>query len=233
MHFKKSLCGALLLTALLSACQSSAPRADAAPALPYREKLEGSGPLYVLDPAASKVLIYVFRGGAAASHGHNHVLNAPKFDGRVLLGGDDPAQAQFSLRFRFDQLQVDWDALRVGVGGNFAEPRSPEDIEGTRKNMLKSLEAEQYPELVVNSVKIAGDWPVLVADVDISLHGVTRRQTVMLKVQRTDDEVLADGNFVLRQSDFGIKPLSVLGGLLSVQDEIAVEFDLVADRVAR
>lgn len=233
MLLKKSLCGLILLAATLTACQTPAPRGDAQrPALPYREDL-GNGALYALDPAASKVMIYVFRGGAAAARGHNHVLNAPKFDGRVLVPDEDPAKTQFSLRFRFDQLQIDWDALRVAVGGNFAGPRSEEDIAGTRRNMLKSLEAERYPELVVNSVKVAGDWPVLVADVDVSLHGVSRRQTLMLKVQRSDDEVVAQGSFVLRQSDFGITPLSALGGLLTVQDAVAVEFELVGDRIAR
>lgn len=229
MQSLKNTIGVLLMASALGACQAPAPREER-PARPYQEKL-GEGALYVLDPAASKVLVYVFRGGLAASKGHNHVLNAPKFEGLVLLPGEDPAQARFSLRFRFDELQLDWDALRVGVGGNFAEPRSEEDIADTRKNMLKSLQADQYPELVINAVRIAGDWPVLIADVDISLHGVTRRQTVLLKVQHSDDEVMAQGQLVLRQSDYGIKPLSVLGGLLSVQDEIGLEFELVANRI--
>ncbi|SEQ85947.1 YceI-like domain-containing protein [Solimonas aquatica] len=231
MHPKISLCAPLLLAAALCACQSNAPReGQRPPAQPYRENL-GSGTLYMLDPSASKTLIYVFRGGAAASRGHNHVLNAPSFEGRVLLAGEEAAKASFSLCFRFDQLQLDWDALRSSVGGNFSTPRSEQDIADTRRNMLKSLDAGQYPELVINSVRIAGDWPVLIADVDVSLHGVSHRQTVMLKVQHSDDQLVADGQLVLRQSDFGIKPLSVLGGLLAVQDEIAVEFELVGNRI--
>jgi hypothetical protein len=31
---------------------------------------------------------------------------------------------------------------------------------------------------------------------------------------------------VLRQSDFGIKPYTVLGGLLAVDDEVVIEFHL-------
>jgi len=37
------------------------------------------------------------------------------------------------------------------------------------------------------------------------------------------------GALVLKQSDFGIKPFSVFGGLLAVHDEVVVEFSLAAD----
>jgi hypothetical protein len=33
---------------------------------------------------------------------------------------------------------------------------------------------------------------------------------------------------VLRQSDFGIRPFSVMNGLLAVQDELRLEFTLVS-----
>ena len=38
--------------------------------------------------------------------------------------------------------------------------------------------------------------------------------------------IRAEYRRVLLQSDFGVKPLSVLGGLLSVQDAVIVEFKL-------
>ena len=38
----------------------------------------------------------------------------------------------------------------------------------------------------------------------------------------------AFGEFTLRQTDFGIKLVSVAGGTLKVKDEVQVSFDMVA-----
>jgi len=219
-----------------SACQTPQPRPATEridPALAaYRAPLAGEGTRYRIDAAASQVLVYVFRGGAAAKYGHNHVLSVPKLEGELLLPGDELRAAQFSLRFRLDELAVDEPALRAQTRGNFSGERSASDIAGTQRNLLKSLEAGQFPEVVLNSVSIAGDWPLAVARVAVTLHGVTCEQTLPLRVERVEDEVRASGSFALRQSDHGAKPFSILGGALAVQDELAIEFRLVA-RAAR
>jgi hypothetical protein len=44
------------------------------------------------------------------------------------------------------------------------------------------------------------------------------------------DRLLVSGSFVLRQTDFGVQPLSLLGGLLSVQDAVVIEFKLAGAR---
>src|SRR3546814_8199309 len=74
------------------------------------------------------------------------------------MNGDDTRTAQFALHFRLDQLQIDDAALRIATGGNFGTPRSKADIDGTQKNMLKSLDAERDPDVVIRSVKLAGEW---------------------------------------------------------------------------
>lgn len=51
-----------------------------------------------------------------------------------------------------------------------------------------------------------------------------------LTVKGLPDHLTVDGALVLRQSDFGVKPLSVLGGLLAVQDEVIVEFKLSGEK---
>jgi hypothetical protein len=217
----------------VASCRGAPSRPDAGsgvddPALAhYRAALPGDGALYALDAAASQVTIYVFRGGAAAKYGHNHVLAAPQLEGQVRVG-ESLRDARFSLRFRLDQLQVDDAALRRRTGGSFAGERSAADIDGTQRNMLKGFDAAQGADVVINSVAVAGDWPIAVARVAITLHGVTREQTLPLHVERVDDRLRVTGTFALRQTDFGVQPFSILGGALSVQDEIAVDFTLLA-----
>ncbi|MGH8443719.1 MAG: hypothetical protein ACREVL_00570, partial [Solimonas sp.] len=163
MRIQLTIAG-LVAGLLLSGCETLAPAAGESvpvdPALAqYRKPLSGDGSLYAVDPAASTVAIYVYRGGAAARFGHNHVLAAPQIEGQVRAG-DNVAAAQFSLRFRLDQLRIDDAAQRAATGGNFVSVRSAEDIAGTQKNMLKGLDAEHFPEVVINSIAVYGDWPV-------------------------------------------------------------------------
>lgn len=223
---------AALLALPLAACQTApvAPPAGTAVAAEfagYRPRLEGDGKEYRVDAAASQLRIYVFRGGTAARLGHNHVITAPQLQGHLKLP-DDPKQAQFSLRVRFDQLQIDDPALRAQTGDAFAGVRSVDDIDGTGRNLRKSVAADRYPEVVVNSLSVAGDWPLLVADIAVTLHGVTRTQPVVLLVRRGASALQIRGSFAIRQSDFGIKPFSVLGGVMAVQDALAIEFELSA-----
>ncbi len=238
-----SLPVSILLAAALSltACggMPAAPATAPSPAVDsaidlradYRALARASGQVYALDPAQSKVRIYVFRGGRAAKAGHNHVLDAPQFEGYVHLPSDDVAQARFDLRFRLDQLRVDEPTLRAETGGAFAGERSASDIEGTRRNMLgaRGLDAERFPVVGLRSVTISGDWPMLAAEVEVTLHGVSRRQLVPLVVSRTEARLAVSGSLALRQTDFGAEPYSLLGGLLAVQDAVAIRFELVAE----
>lgn len=232
----------LLLCCGLAACQAPVPKATS-PAEPdrlsqlqqaFESRSAAAGQRYRIDPATSQVRIYAFRAGAARKQGHNHVLSVPQFEGEVRVPTENPADAAFAIRVPLAALAIDDAALRAATGGNFTSPRSAEDIVGTRKNLLgsKGLDAERFPDLWLHSVSVAGDWPVLVAEVAVTLHGVTASQPVVLRVERDPQGLRARGSFSLRQTDFGLTPFSVLGGLLAVQDEVAIDFDLRAEVVA-
>ncbi len=226
---------AALLPALV-ACQTAAPQPVAAvpeAAADLRAEYQAlvqSGTVYAVDAAASKVRIYVFRAGAAARLGHNHVLTVSRFEGYVAVPSDQAADARFELRVPLSELVVDDSSARRETGGSFSGERSADDIAGTRKNMLgeRGLQADQFPVMRLRSVAIEGDWPVLVAQVELTLHGVTRTHAVMLHVERDAARLKVDGAFTLRQSDFGVTPFSALGGLMKVQDAVAISFSLIA-----
>lgn len=225
----------VLLLPVLAACQTAAPQPALTAPVPdtdLRAEYQALAPnstVYAVDPAASRVRIFVFRAGAAARLGHNHVLSAPKFEGYVSVPSEQAADARFELRVPLAELVVDDPDLRRETAGNFSGERSADDIAGTRRNMLgtRGLSADQFPIVRLRSVTVEGDWPVLVAQVEVTLHGVTRAQAVMLRVERSPTQLQVDGQFTLRQSDFGITPFSALGGLMKVQDSVAIEFKLV------
>jgi len=239
-----ALVAALLAALALSACatqRSKPPSAvsDTAPAIPaedlsarYQQRRQAGQNLYVADPGASRIRIYAFRGGKAPQLGHNHVFSIQSFEGYASLDGELADHASFDLRFALEDLRADDPAWREETGGAFSGARSESDIAGTLRNMLgpKNLDAAQFPELRIHAVEVGGDWPILVARIAVSLHGQTREQDLMLHVARAETTLKASGSFVLRQSDFGATPFSVFGGLLAVQDPVAIEFDLLLRR---
>jgi hypothetical protein len=222
---------AALLALVIAACAPPMPRApevapqapEAFPEADYRQLVASGRPVFRVDPGRSLVVIQVFRAGSLARVGHDHVIASHDLRGLVA-----PDAGRADLYVRLDELVVDEPELRAQA--KLDTHPSSEDIAGTRRNMLNELEADRFPFV---SIKIAGngtkgDEPLSVA---ISLHGVTRSVDVPVTFTTVGDELSARGEMALRQTDFGVKPLSVLSGALQVQDEVKLVFSIRARRV--
>ena len=178
-----------------------------------------SAPPVVVAPAEAEgdaLRILVFRGGTAARLGHNHVLRAGDLRVQWLAAGP-------VLSFRLDALDIDPPALRERLGAAFATAVDDAARAGTRANLLKALDGTDHPEVVVRTLQQTGEGGRRAVEAEITLHGVQRRQWFVADV----DGKRARGEVVIRQSDFGIRPFTVLGGLLAVQDALVVQFELV------
>ena len=241
---------------LLAACaQRSAPPASAAPAAQVGTGGSGElgtgpelppaeGRLWRLDAEASLLQVLAFRQGALAALGHNHVLTAPRLQGWLQLpeGAADPlrlqaaqlARSRFALALRLDELQLDEPAQRARLGPAFASVPSAEAIAATRANLLgeSMLDAARHPWLQVRSVQLLGEGALLLAEIELDWHGQRRRQWLPLALswqeagQGQGQVLRVQGQLALRLTDFGIQPLSLLGGMLAVQDGIAARLDL-------
>ena len=209
-----------------------AARQTAALGSTYAALLTPGGSVFKLDPKNSVVRIYAFRAGKAVTFGHNHVLSAPEFQGFFYLAPDGTAASRFDLEFRLDQLAFDDPEHRSTLGAAFASTITAEATASTRDNMLgdNNFQAARFPRVRIQSVQIVGEAPKFAAKVAVELHGQTREMWTALTVKGLPDHLTVDGALVLLQSDFGVKPLSVLGGLLAVQDEVIVEFRLAGEK---
>jgi len=190
----------------------------------------GEGRLYRVDAAASQVRIHVFRAGRLAKAGHNHVLGVERLEGQVFVPAQGIAGAGLELGFRLADLAIDKPEWRAALGPEFASVPSASDIAGTRANLLRTVDGERFPAITMRSTAVAGAFPVLAVKLAVRWHGQSREFDVPVRVARPAGEAAlrAQGALVLRQSDFGIAPLSILGGLLAVQDELTVEVDVAA-----
>ena len=232
---------ALLTSAIGLQCCSSPPAVDAAAASTaaaqtptdlksmYAQPLTPGARIVHIEPEKSSVRIHVFRGGQAAKVGHNHVLSAPTFAGACEVPPVALTTARCDFEFRLDQLEVDNAAHRAALGKAYASVLSAEAIAGTREHMLgaDNMQADRFPFVRLHSLSIVGESPKLAAEVQIEMHGQQRRMWIPLTVQSTPNQLSVAGSVVLRQTDFGVHPYSVLGGLLAVEDAVVVEFSLV------
>lgn len=222
-------CSALLLSACQTApvgVSAATPATAPLPALPVPGAAH-----YVVNASLSDVRFLVYRAGALASFGHNHVIQAKQLSGDIYLAPDFQASG-FALTLPLAGFTVDAPEARSVEGPDFAKQPSAEAVAGTRSNMLGPglLDAVHFPEVQVRSVKLTGpDWGPDVT-VRIELHGVSRDLTVPIAVARDGDKLTVTGSFDFKQSDFGLKPFSILGGGLQVADGLRVRFHLVAQK---
>jgi polyisoprenoid-binding protein YceI len=65
-------------------------------------------------------------------------------------------------------------------------------------------------------------------DGELTLHGVTRPQSIVARVTLLGSMLRVSGEFSLDQTDFNIRLISVAGGALKVKDELKFSFEIVA-----
>ncbi len=186
---------------------------------------------YQIDSKQSDLRILVYRAGAMARVGHNHVIVNRLLGGWVDLAAKI-ADSSFALQLPVAAFEVDNAALRVEEGADFPGEIDTGSIDGTLRNMQGAalLNAANYSVILIKSVAVSGVEPTLAATVAISVAGHESRIVVPFNLVRLRDGrgIYASGNFVLRQSDLGLTPFSVLMGALQVQDEMRLKFKITA-----
>jgi len=212
----------IAMLAVLAACGQLAPPAPGPAPEPgaYRAAPAPAVGVYTVDPQASLVAVTVRRAGPMARLGHDHVVASHTLAGHVA-----PGTGSADLSFRLDQMTVDEPQLLREAG--IDKQPSAQAVEGTRTNMLGPvLDAQRYPVVTLHAQQQA-DGGIGVA---VTLHGVTRTLALPATVRIDAPQLSASGTARLKQTDFGITPFSVGGGLLSVQDELEVRYHIVARR---
>lgn len=217
----------------IAACQTVPPPGDTAVlAQPAKARMvAGAGSArYTVDPRASEVRLLVYRDGALARFGHNHVVV-----GRVqgeIRAGDSAAASGFRLEIPVESFAVDPPEARAEEGEEFAAPVSEPARRDTRENMLGSrmLDAASQPLIRIESIALAGpDWAPMVT-ARLTLRNVSRDLRFAAAVFRQDDVLTVVASFRINQSDFGVEPFSALNGGLRVRDSLDARVRLVARR---
>jgi hypothetical protein len=232
---KIGLLGVLLPACWLAGCPTQ-PRPGVAPAQPVAAAPAAAahiGRPYDIVPGSSLLTVRVYRGGALAGAGHNHLIASHALSGTIYVPAD-PLGASFEVRIPASELTVDEPQLRAAAGADFPPDVSESARQGTRRNMLGPalLDAADFPELVLSAERLepapAGSPGEVLAHIRTEVRGALRSITVPVRYELRGSELTVTADAPLRQSELGLTPFTALLGALAVEDEMQISIRLVA-----
>ena len=163
----------------------------------------------------SSITIHVHKAGLFSAFGHNHTVVAP-----VAHGAFDTKAMTADVVVEAKQLKVtDSDV-------------SEKDRQEVQTTMLgpKVLDSDKYPQIHFASSRIVETSPQhLRVSGKLELHGVTRE----LSFEMSGGPDHYRGTTRLKQTDFGIQPVSGGAGTVKVQNEIELDLDIYISEFMR
>ena len=170
---------------------------------------------WLFGPSNGDLTITTGVAGRAARLGHRLVIAVTAWTAEVSWNDGEPSGVD--LTFELDSLQV-----LEGRGG-LKPPSGPEKALA-RVNAVKSLEVKNFPRgfFRAATVEKTADGYRLVGVLEI--HGTSRDRMIDLRVEDRGDDWGLSCTAEVTQSDFGIKPYSLMMGALKVADEVTVSF---------
>jgi polyisoprenoid-binding protein YceI len=166
-----------------------------------------------IDVQRSTITVHVGKGGMLSAAGHEHWISAPISSGNIRESPDPHVEFTVATAKMAVKPDPKVDAKTQAV------------IQKDMEEM--TLETTTFHEIAFRSSRIEkladGQWKV---DGNLSLHGVTK--PVSLSVKRAGESYNA--HIVLKQTDFGIKPITVGGGMIKVKNEVEIDFQIFLRR---
>jgi polyisoprenoid-binding protein YceI len=181
---------------------------------------------YSIDAARSSASAHVGKTGIASFAGHEHVVVAQQMQGEVVLDQEHFGQSSVDV-------VIDARSLKVREQGE-PEGDAPKVQEAMRGP--GTLDVLSHRTIHFRSTQVIGrqtgpnSFELSVAG-ELSLHGVTRPYVVPIKLEAKGDELLASGKLTIKLQDFGIEPTTAAGGLVKVENDVPLEFNIAARAV--
>jgi len=185
--------------------------------------VSGAAQIYRIDPANSRVTIHVGKAGVFSFvAGHSHEVGGPIASGDVDVDPDSPAQGRIRLEISAAELRVSAASEPEGDA-----PKVQEAMSGP-----KVLDVAHQPQIRYESTAVTvksghGKVRDLVVAGRLTIREVTQPVTAAVHAEFGENGLKATGRFAIKQSAFGITPISV-GGVVAVKDELQIEFSIVA-----
>lgn len=183
-----------------------------------------------IDVQRSTITVHVERAGFFSFAGDNHEIRAPLLSGSLV---ESPVESKDESK---REVELVVDAARMSVLDPGASPDTRAKVQA---KMLSPdvLDVARFPRIEFRSrsvtllkgapplngarLKNSGDMSLRIAG-DLTLHG----QTHPVEFEATGANGHYRGSAKLKQSDFGIKPITLAGGAVKVKDEVKIDFEI-------
>ncbi len=183
---------------------------------------------FAIDGNKSSASAHVGKTGIGSFAGHEHSVVAQTIQGEVVLDLEELSRSSVDLIVSARSLKVseqgepDGDAPKVQQA-----MRGPDVLDVARYATIHFRSTE-----VTGKEAAPGSYDLTIAG-ELSLHGMVKTFTVPVHLEVRSVTLTAAGKMVLRQTDFGIEPTSAAGGLVRVEDEVALTFRIEATHNTR
>jgi polyisoprenoid-binding protein YceI len=168
-----------------------------------------------IDPQKSKMTVRVYKAGLFSALGHDHEIAAPIGSGEI-----DP-------KARTVRLAVDARKMTVLDPDLAADKRAEVQRD---MHSAKVLDSDRFQEIRFQSTSVEGGANgAMTVHGQLTLHGQT--QPVNVEVREANGAY--SGRAKLKQTAFGITPISAGGGTVKVKDEVLVEFEITTMKSGR
>jgi polyisoprenoid-binding protein YceI len=185
----------------------------------------GADPPYRVDPARSRATIHVGKAGAFSFiAGHAHEVVGPVESGSIDVDLDALPRSRVSLAIATAQLKVSEKGEPEGDAPKVQAAMSGEKV----------LDVTHHPRITFESSGVTlqsrrGTRLDLIVTGRLTIRDVGQPVTVPVHVDIADASLTASGRLTIKQSAFGIKPISV-GGVVAVRDALDIDFSVYAAR---
>ena len=174
---------------------------------------------FAIDPSTSTATIAVGKAGLFSfAAGHVHEVRGPIGSGTVALDANDAPRIDLVIPAR--GLQV------------IAKGEPPAVVPKVQAAMEETvLDVAHFPRITFRSTAVSGIRDAASFDATVTgmltIRDKSQPITVAVHVQKTSASLTTTGRFAIKQTAFGIQPISV-AGVVAVKDELQISFNVTA-----
>src|SRR5581483_10349085 len=170
---------------------------------------------WTLRALDGELLVCTGVAGRASKMGHRLTLAMRRWQATVQWSDGVPVAAQ---------LTVDVDSLDVVHGEGGLTPLSGPEKILVRSNALRQLGARRFPQIRFEADSIERSQAGYCLAGSLQIRGKTRARVIDVRTEDLGDAWRLSTEAVVRQSDFGVKPYSLMMGSLKVADDVTILF---------
>ncbi|ADG79195.1 Lipid/polyisoprenoid-binding YceI-like domain-containing protein OS=Tsukamurella paurometabola (strain ATCC 8368 / DSM / CCUG 35730 / CIP 100753 / JCM 10117/ KCTC 9821 / NBRC 16120 / NCIMB 702349 / NCTC 13040) OX=521096 GN=Tpau_2592 PE=4 SV=1 [Tsukamurella paurometabola] len=166
-----------------------------------------------IDQSSAVLEVHTGVAGRSARLGHRLVLAPGTWRADIGVDGDQPVSIA---------VTVDARSLEVVSGEGGLTPLSAPERTVATANAQRSLKTKTNPAIEYRSTSVAASENGFRVQGELTICGAVRSCDFALVYEEAEPAPVLATAVPVRQSDFGIKPFSLMMGTLQVADEVTV-----------